>query len=489
MIIHDEDDRILAMSAGWTRLSGYTIDDIPTISAWTERAYGDRRAFAKEYIDKLFELEETANNGEWSIQTKDGGKRVWEFFTTPLRQSGGARRRLLSIAIDQTERRSAEDEVTGLNEGLAHRVEERSAQLRQSDERYRLIVDSVRDYAIIMLDPKGNIVSWNPGAQRLKGWSDAEIVGRHFAAFYPSDQETTPGLHLQAALSAGRLEEEGWRVRKDGSRFWANVIITPVKDASGTVLGFAKVTRDLTELRRAEDALQLANRELEAFSYSVAHHLRAPLRGMNGFANVLLEDYGDKLDAEGRDCLQEIHSNASRMGDLIDALLSLSRVTRNEIEPSRVNLGELARAAIRDLAAGDSARRVEVVIEDGLEGDLDPHLARVLVENLLGNAWKFTKTATAPRIEFGRTTDRGAQTFFVRDNGAGFDMAYANKLFAPFQRLHTVAEYPGTGIGLATVQRIVHRHNGRIWAEGAVNAGATFYFTVPIRTREATATT
>jgi light-regulated signal transduction histidine kinase (bacteriophytochrome) len=198
---------------------------------------------------------------------------------------------------------------------------------------------------------------------------------------------------------------------------------------------------------------------------------------MSGFAQVLLDSYGDKLDAGGQDALQEIVLNAQRMGALTDALLSLSRVTRGALKLESVDLSAVVRATASQLSTAEPQRTVELVIQDHLCADLDPILARTLVENLLGNAWKFTSKVPAARIEFGVTEKDRVRAFYVRDNGAGFDMAFANKLFAPFQRLHTVSEFPGTGIGLATVQRIVHSHQGRLWAEGTVDGGATFYFT------------
>jgi signal transduction histidine kinase len=233
------------------------------------------------------------------------------------------------------------------------------------------------------------------------------------------------------------------------------------------------------ELEDANRELEATNRELEAFSYSVAHDLRAPLRGMNGFAQVLLDGYQDKLDAEGKDWLREILQNAQKMGTLIDALLSLARLTRSELRRQPLDLSAVVKSAAARLSASDPARHVEWSIEDHHRTDADATLADALVQNLLGNAWKFTGKVGAARIEFGATQKDGTRAFFVRDNGAGFDMAYAAKLFGPFQRLHTVDEFPGTGIGLATVQRIVRRHGGRIWAEGAVGAGATFFFTFP----------
>jgi signal transduction histidine kinase len=233
--------------------------------------------------------------------------------------------------------------------------------------------------------------------------------------------------------------------------------------------------------RRVEERteqLRLANRELESFSYSVAHNLQTPLRGMNGFADVLLADYGATLNGEAKDCLQQIIKNSQRMSELIDALLLLSRVARVELRTTMVDLSSLVRSVVKELATAEPRAAYELVVAEQVRAELDPHLARAVFDNLLGNAWKFTSKVAVPRLEFGVIEENGRRTFFLRDNGAGFDMAYKDKLFRPFQRLHTIAEFPGTGVGLASVQRILERHGGRIWAEGAVGGGATFYFTL-----------
>lgn len=238
-------------------------------------------------------------------------------------------------------------------------------------------------------------------------------------------------------------------------------------------------TAELRERAKVEIALKSANRELEAFSYSVAHDLRAPLRAINAFSQMLRAEHGASLDADGLDCLSEITKNAQRMAALIDALLALARVARMEVHTARVDFAELARASAARLSTEDPSRRVALVAPEHLPAHMDADLAHTLVDNLVGNAWKFTANVTEARIELGVTTERDAQVFFVRDNGAGFDPAYASKLFAPFQRLHPASAFPGNGVGLATVQRILQRHGGSIRAEGAVDRGATFYFTLP----------
>ncbi len=233
-----------------------------------------------------------------------------------------------------------------------------------------------------------------------------------------------------------------------------------------------------TELEQANTEVAAINKELEAFAYSVSHDLRAPLRSIDGFSQALIEDYPDRLDKQGKDYLQRVRSATQRMGVLIDDLLSLSRVTRSEMRHETVDLSALAQSIAEELQQTQPERQVDFVIAPGLTTSGDSQLLRLLMENLLGNAWKFTGNHPQARIEFGTAQVDGKETFFVRDDGAGFDMVYADKLFGVFQRLHSQDEFSGTGIGLATVQRIVYRHGGQAWAEGKVEEGATFYFTL-----------
>ncbi len=249
---------------------------------------------------------------------------------------------------------------------------------------------------------------------------------------------------------------------------------------------------DITERKRAEEEVKLLNeslrqrtleleainRELEAFSYSVSHDLRAPLRSMAGFSHALVEDYSDKLDERGKDFLRRIQASSHLMAQLIDDLLGLSRVTRSEIRWETVNISKLAQTVADDLKRNEPERQVEVNIAPGLQCYGDGYLLRLVFDNLIGNAWKFTGKRSSAKIEFGARQENGQTVYFVRDNGAGFDMAYADKLFKPFQRLHTSSQFVGSGIGLATVQRIINRLGGRVWAESEVDRGATFYFTL-----------
>ena len=272
----------------------------------------------------------------------------------------------------------------------------------------------------------------------------------------------------------GRIEEQerALRASKDELQRYASELERRV----------AERTHELEErnqaLRRNAAELSAANTELDAFAYSVSHDLRAPLRSIDGFSQALLEEYGGRLDDAARGHLDRVRAASQRMAQLIDDLLGLSRVTRAELRRERVDLSALAQSVVADLQGRDQERAVEFAIAPDLTADADPDLLRVVLENLLANAWKYTAKRSPARIEFGLTRHDGKSAFYVRDNGAGFDMAYANKLFGAFQRLHSSREFEGTGIGLATVQRIVHRHGGKVWAEGAVGQGATFYFTL-----------
>lgn len=482
----------------------------------------------------------------------------------------------------------------------------------QSERRLGLMIQQIDEYAIFSLDPNGAVSSWNSGAERIFGYQEASILGAHFSKFYSSDDVKAGKPHRELATAAeqGRVEDEGWRIRADGVRFWVNTVISPMHNAEGQLIGFAKITRDMTERRRAEqdrekslaliaaqlkeikclygvadsaahaseipellqqvvdqmpaafgspdriaarivfegavyqsrgfiktahvmsadiilddvtvgalfvydvsavdegqpaasfsdeerglitavaatlgesigrrkkqEELSRYTHELEAFSYSVSHDLRAPLRAMDGFARALVDRYSDVLDDQGRRYISRIRNGATRMGHLIDDLLRLSRITRAELRLQSVSLTDLAQAVHADLAIQHPSRHVTLTVQPELFAQADISLMRVALENLLGNAWKFTERKDNAKIEVGAGEGRGV--FYVKDNGAGFDNRYADKLFIPFQRLHNEADFSGTGIGLAIVQRVLHRHGGRVWAEGVAGEGASFFFELP----------
>jgi PAS domain S-box-containing protein len=392
---------------------------------------------------------------------RDGTEFPVEISLSPLETREGT---LISSAIrDVTERKRADE-------------------LRA---RLAAIVDSSDD-AIIGKTLDGIIVSWNKGAERIYGYSAAEVIGQPLAILLPPGRHAEEPEILERLKRGERVESfETLRRRKDGQDIDVSVTISPIRDSRGSLVGASKVARDISDRKRAEEALarakeaaETASQEFEAFSYSVAHDLRAPLRGIDGFSQALLEDYGPRLDAEGKRYLAQVRQSAQHMAQLIENLLKLARVTQSDLSRERVDLTGVAAAVVRRLQASQPEREVEVVVHDALMASGDGRLLEIVLENLLGNAWKFTRQCEQPRIEFGFDRQDGRSAFFVRDNGAGFDMTHAAKLFGVFQRLHTTQEFEGTGIGLATVQRIIRRHGGRAWAEGDVGRGATFYFTL-----------
>jgi len=475
MIVTELDGHVVDINDTLLHLMGYSRDEILSGQvAWTNLTPPEWREVDQRAVEQL------RTTGVTGLREKEyfrkDGQRVAVLVGSAMLE--GETKVCISFVLDLTERKQAQAAI----EQLRH---ERA--IGEQKARLAAIVDASDD-AIIGKTLDGVITSWNPGAHRIFGYSADEAVGKSISLLIPPGRESEEPAILEH-LARGQVERfDTVRRRKDGRDIDVSVTSSPVRDAAGQVVGISKVARDITDrilaeaaLARAKDAAEGASRELEAFSYSVAHDLRAPLRGMNGFARVLLDRYREKFDAEGQDWLQEILLNAKKMGSLIDGLLSLAQWTRSELRPEHVDLSAIVRDVIERLRASEPQRTVELQVDDKLCADIDSRLARALLENLLGNAWKFTSKAPNARIEFGATEKDGFAAFFVRDNGAGFDMAFASKLFAPFQRLHTSDEFPGTGIGLATVQRIVQRHGGRIWAEGVVDGGATFWFAFPAR--------
>ena len=325
----------------------------------------------------------------------------------------------------------------------------------------------------------------------LKVASREELLRRPVKEFYADPQDFA---HLsQELLDTGAVTDrivEG--VRADGTRFWASLTAVKQTDEKGAIY-FDGVIGDVTARKRAEfeirelnarladqlTELTAVNKELEAFSYSVSHDLRAPLRSIDGFSRALIEDYYDRLDAQGRDYLERVSDASQRMSRLIDDLLLLSRITRAEMTKTSVDMSAMAREIIDDLRRADPQRAIECEIEAGLMVEADARLLRVALTNLLDNAWKFTSKTPVPKITVGRHVRENVDVYYVADNGAGFNMAYADKLFGVFQRLHSADEFPGTGVGLAIVQRVVHRHGGKLRVEAEIDRGASFFFTLP----------
>ena len=354
------------------------------------------------------------------------------------------------------------------------------------------------EHAIVAItDARGKITYVNDKFCAISKYSREELIGQDHRIINSGHHPRTFISELWQTITGGRVWKGELKNRaKDGTFYWVDTTIVPFVDKEGRPSQYIAIRADITERKSAEEQiiqlntdlrahatqLEAANKELESFAYSVSHDLRAPLRGMDGFSQALLEDYAGLLDAPGQDYLRRIRAASQRMGQLIDDLLSLSQVTRTEMTFDRVSLTVLARKVIAELRPQPAGRAVQWEVRDDLTARGDPRLLQIVLGNLLSNALKFTGQREHARIEFGRQDQGTEQVFFVRDNGAGFDMAHANRLFGAFQRLHSPHEFPGTGIGLATVQRVIHRHGGRVWAEAEPGKGATFYFTLPTAT-------
>jgi PAS domain S-box-containing protein len=351
------------------------------------------------------------------------------------------------------------------------------------------IVNSSDD-AIIGKTTDGVITTWNCAAERMYGYAAREIIGQPITVLCPPDRVGEIREILRKIGNDERvLYHETVRQRKDGTVFPASVTVSPIHDDRGDLIGASSIARDISEryrlqaeLRLRTDDLEIAYRDLETFSYSVSHDLRAPLRALGGLSNALLKDCGDSLNEAAMGYTRRILAASERMTQLIDDLLNLARVSRAKIHLQVLDLGAEAAEIAAELQRQGPDRQVRFTIQQPALGTADPTLIRTVLQNLLDNAWKFTSGRDDAAIEFGMTPDgTSAHRFYVHDNGAGFDTADAGKLFKPFERLHSAAQFPGTGVGLASVRQIVERHGGRTWADGAPGAGATFYFTLPAR--------
>jgi PAS domain S-box-containing protein len=462
IISADERGNIVHWNRGAVNMFGYSPMEAlgkPLTLIMPERFHSARREGLRRYF-ATGEPHVVGKTVEMTGRRKDGSEFPLDMSLASWKTSQGAF--FTAIIRDITERKRAEEA------------------LRSTEERFRLMVEGVKDYAIFVLDPEGRVATWNAGAERIKGYAPEEIVGRHFSIFHtPEDVEKGhPQEVLKIAAERGRFEEEGWRVRRDGSRFWADVVITALRDASGGLRGFSKVTRDATERKRAEEALKEANKQLEAFSYTVAHDLRAPLRLMDGFATMLVEDFAPQLDPIASRYLHTVREGAQKMGRMVDDLLNLARLDRRHMELEVTPLNPVVDAVVKELQPQCADRHIEWHIGSLPSRKCDPGLIRQVFVNLLSNAVKYTRRRERTAIRVDQMMLDGQAVIFVRDNGAGFDLRYADKLFGVFQRLHREEEFEGTGVGLATVQRIIHKHGGRVWAEAAPDKGATFYFTL-----------
>ncbi len=401
---------------------------------------------------------------------------------------------LTQIQINQAELHRSHEE-------LEERVEERTAQIKSANEEARnlnkfldSIIENMPNMVFVKDAEELRFVRFNKAGEELLGYPKTSFVGKNDYDFFPkpeADFFTEKDKEVLEHRTLLDIPEEPIQTKEKGMRLLHTRKI-PILDEAGNPLYLLGISEDITERRHAEDAiknlndelkskatlLEAANKELEAFCYSVSHDLRAPLRSINGFSKALAEDHAEQLGAQGQADLNRIRAASERMGQLIDDMLNLSRITLSPMNREAVDLSAIARAVIGELRKANPGRTLSVEIQDGMIAQGDARLIRIALENLLENAWKYTSKQPDATIFFGLVPGMEKPTYVVRDNGAGFDMTYASKLFGAFQRLHTEAEFSGTGVGLATVRRVVSRHQGKIWAESSVNKGASFYFTL-----------
>ncbi|MBA4147702.1 MAG: PAS domain S-box protein [Verrucomicrobia bacterium] len=416
-------------------------------------------------------------------RTMAGTPKYWDVICTPIFGRDGKPERVLSVSRDITDLKQAEE------------------QRRTYEERFRLIIEAAKDYAIYMLDCEGNVASWNEGAQRIEGYKAEEIIGKNVAIFFPEEEQKQgrPAEVLFLAKKEGRFEEENWRLRKNGEIYWAGVTITAIYDSERKLCGFSKILRDISVYKRAREEIQrlnteleervqvrtaellAANEQLEAFSYSISHDLRAPLRHIIAFSELLEETAAPKLNPEESHVLKMIGTSASKMSALINDLLSFSRIVGADFVNAPLALREIVDEVIESLAFEIGNRKVQWLIRDLPIVHGDSNMLRQVFANLISNAVKYTRPRDLAQIEIGHQSNKTDHVIYVRDNGVGFDMKHLHKLFGVFQRLHHDSEFEGTGIGLANVRRIVERHGGRVWAESKTGEGATFYFSIPKR--------
>lgn len=475
---HDGQGRFLYVSPACRAIVKYEPEELIGHSAF-EFIHPDDVAKVNE--SRLSILEESVlTTTVFRMLSKDG-QYVWLETTSKavIGEETGVLNEIHAASRDITERKRAEEALSA------------------GEERYTLISNSSRD-SIYSYDISGRFTSANKNLCELLELEASQMIGQtHAELGFPEDLCTEwEDLHRQVYETGNTIISETKAPLPGGEIRDYEVVLNPLHDSNGNIVGIGGTTRDITDNKRAQDEiralnteleerviqrttqLEIANRELEAFTYSVSHDLRAPLRAIDGFSQALIEENEASLDARGLDYLHRVRVASKRMSQLIDDLLKLSRLSRDKMNCQEVCLSDLIKVVVSNLQQSEPERSVDFAIEPGIVVQGDEHLLMVMLENLLDNAWKFTGRRSQAIIEFGASQNNGEQICYIRDNGAGFDMAYVGKLFGAFQRLHSEDEFPGTGIGLATVQRIVNRHGGRIWAESQVDKGAVFYFSL-----------
>lgn len=417
----------------------------------------------------------------------DGQYRWMQVIGLPRFTSAGELTGYVGSAFDITEQKE-------INQILETRIQERTQQLQKSNSLLASIVENVPAMIFLKDAQSLRFELFNKAGKELIGFTDAQLLGKNDYDFFPKEQAEFFIAKDRETLERGMLVDvyEEPLQTMHGDLRYLHTKKVPIMDEQGKPAYLLGISEDITELKKSQEQvhslncqledqirnLNAVNKELESFSYTVSHDLRAPLRTIDGFSQAVLEDYGDQLDAEGKRYLMRVREGSQQMAQLIDDMLNLSRLTRGVLKKETFSLSEMVRSIATDLQANNPERQVRFVIQEGLHVEADKRLIQTVMENLIGNAWKFTSHHKTALIEFGGALEKDRMVYFVKDDGAGFDMAYADKLFGTFQRLHNTAEFKGTGVGLVSVQRVIHRHGGEIWARGEVEEGAIFYFTL-----------
>jgi len=467
----------LKVSTGALKNLGYSIHEISSLTPVDIKPDFNEKQF-RHYIKPLKSGKELQLKFETRHQRKDGSSYPVEVSLQYASEDSPPV--FLAIIEDVTQRKKIETELESHRFHLEKLVEERTATIKKQAS----IIDQTND-AVVTVDTENNITGWNGGAERLFKIPGAKALGQSILLVYPENSEQFLQQEIVTPAKEKGVHELDIQLKRgDGTEFPAHLSLSMLYDKDDTPTGMVGYTIDLTEQQKREQELtrltrklQDSNRELEAFSYSVSHDLRSPLRSIDGFSQAVVEDYGDHLDDTAKDYLNRVRKAAQRMGILIDELLDLSRVNRGEISWQKLDLNKIAQRAFDELKSSEPQRQVELIMDKNLQIQGDARLFEVVMNNLIGNAWKFTVQQEKARITIKSLPDK-PDVFYIKDNGVGFDMRHAGKLFGVFQRLHQVSEFPGTGVGLATTQRIIHRHGGQIWAESEPGKGATFFFTV-----------
>lgn len=515
IMIHTEDGEVLLLNNSWKEITGYSFEEINTISKWTEKAYGKKSQNIKEYIDKLYQIDKSVREGEFTITTKSGNKVIWDFSSAPLDRLSDGRRMVISTAMDVTDKKLAEEKNI------------------ISEIRYGNLIKSI-PLPLVLIDKIGNVNYVNNYFTETFGYTIEDIpsINKWFTTAYPDpeyrklvlenwnyymknshfNKESSKTLEFDIKCKSGELrtviisreigEDEiivtfvDITDRKKAEQEIINLnanleksVEDRTRELDKKALRLGKSQQALTylledvndikkQLQTSNIKLVEVNKELEAFSYSVSHDLKAPLRAVIGFSQILNEDYAPLLGDDPKRYIGLIKDNAENMGVLINDLLNFSRMGRTKLQKSKLDLKVIAQRVKGELLLDIKDRNIHIDILEMNMVKADENLVYHVMLNLMSNAVKFTSKTKDALVEVGSINKENEIIYYVKDNGVGFNMKYAGRIFDVFQRLHTAEEFPGTGIGLSLVQRIIHKHEGRIWVESELNVGTTFFFTL-----------